>query len=352
MKINVSDLKRALNLLDNVIIRSSLDDPMTTLVEFITKDGILYGYGWDKTNYIRVKVTEVDEDFHATLEFVLFFNIVKSIKSDVIDISVDKKNQKIINIKAAEMKCKLNIIYDATKEITSIPTEPALSDDMYQDIDLSKFNSYKSLIKSIIDEHFVEECYQNVYISKSMLFTDLDNVILVNENLFNNNILLKSKSINILSKLDGKYAIAENSKHILSLYVKTEDADLVMIGQDKENYDKDELLTLFSVDFENTCTINGELLSDAINTSNLFSYDQLQLSFEQTGVYIKIKPIDFEYKISDDLCTPCSYEVDRTLLKRLILSKDDVKVSYNKDDSIIRVDYDNIHGIFSLRDDD
>lgn len=349
MKIETKKLLNCLNLLGNAIATKSTDQPILQMVEFNVVDDTLKGYTFDKTNYLEVSIeSNVQEDFSAIVNYIQFYNIIKSIKSDIVELSTDKK---ALKIKSATLKCKIPIQVNSEGNKISV-VKPNMIDSTYNQINLSKISSYISNIKSIVDENFAVECYQNVYFGKdAMLITDTNNIIKIEESFFDTDILLAMSTLRLLSAINSyepnmSYVINDNK-----LYIKTDTINLQVIGKNKTDFQYDDLNGLFDIQINGVTTISGNELVAAINSSTIFNnYDKIDLCFNEKGVSLNIIPIDFSYSISTNKCNISdNYMVTRDVLKRLILSKDDLSIYYgNKDFRFLKVQSNNIAGIFSI----
>lgn len=341
MKINTNEFKSTLSLLNLAAAKSiSNENIMTEFIELSSDNGSLYGYTFDNVNYLKIKIGDCTEDFKATVNFFMLYNLIKTIKTDEFEMKVVKN---ALNIKSSNLNCNIPLQKDASKNLVLLP-KFSTKDLSYSDIDMSNIKNNISLIKSIIDLKFSVDCYRHILLSKSILFTNTSDVILIDDTLFTDILLLSYKSIEILSSINGQYAISNNK-----LYIHNDNIDLMIMEQPKTDYEYKEFLNLFKMTFDYTCTIKGEELNNALNICNLYNYYKAELEFTKDGVYLSIKSIDFRYKISDTSCTEFSYLMSLDRLKKLIVSKDDITISYGNKD-LIRVDHDNIHGIFSAGD--
>ena len=55
MKVQTDKLASAVTILGNAVSKNDTKTPLASAIELSTKDGILYGYTFDMTNFLRVE---------------------------------------------------------------------------------------------------------------------------------------------------------------------------------------------------------------------------------------------------------------------------------------------------------
>ena len=344
MKIQTTKLLEALSTLNNAVTYD-ITKPKYSFIELSVTDGHLYGYTNNDRIAINVDIDECSEEFEATVDFNTLYNIIKSIDNDEVTLKIHKNN---LVVTSASMKIKVNIIRKAPKpgstEVEDIIRKMRIKCDTFDNtIDFSSLSNYTSLIKSILRLDLVIECYRHVYFNECILFTDTDNAILIDDNILPHNILLSYESINILSKLkEANYTIKEDK-----LFVQSNNTKYAIKLPKIDDYQYDDFINLFNESFTDKCSIDGNELANALKLSNNLAYSNIYITFNDKGVFIEIPQVEFMYKISDDTCKETHYRTNKDLLKKLLITKENFDLYYSNP-KLIKIEYNNITGIFSL----
>jgi len=342
MKVQTDKLASAVAILGNAVSKNDIKTPLSSAIELSTKDGILYGYTFDMTNFLRVEIGPCNEEFLATVEYTQFHSIVKSIKSDEIELTTTKN---ALNIKSKTVKCKLPLYVDANGNIGKAKKASKPDNVDFTPVDVSKVKSYIPIFKSICRQDFSVECYRYVYFgSKGILVSDTSNVILINDVLFNEDLLLTMKSISLLSLFDECEYYINTEKHVL--YISNDTMNLTIVDQNKELFQYDDMIDLFnSLQIPYQYKLKASSLSEGLGVSNVFQYNSIFFEFNKDGCWLKMAPVDFVYQVDETPGEDFVFTTTKDIIKKFFISNEELTIDYGIDD-LIKVTADNISGIF------
>lgn len=326
MIVNNDELKTKLKYLGFGISKSSLTIN-THVISFSTINNKVYAFTYNKINNIGIYIGDTTEDFKAMVSYDLFTKLINSCDGDI-ELTITTK---CINIKATNLKCKVPIINMGTTYNFPNPIENK-SKYVY---DLNN-NLKISLIKSIIDTNHIIEAYRKICFNDVILVSDTENVLKINEKIFNENVLLDFSSIELLTILNNvKYFFTSNSSNLCimsdELFAKIE------VDTNKNNdFQYTDFIDLFSTILGKKTEIDTKSLLKATNTAEIFK-NPINLTFNRDGVFIKVDNNGFSYKISDKACDTYIYEVDLPIIKKICTIDNIVSIYYTNED-LIRCD--------------
>lgn len=330
MKIDTEILKKSLDFLSMGISKSS-DKYETQLIEFETSNGRLKAYTSDDVNKLGMRICETSEELNVILKFDILYNLVKSCKDPEIELIPGKNFTQFIT---NSLSCRLSTF---SHELAR-PEFPKYTDTMKG----SSIAQYLPMIKSILNTNHVEECYRYVYFSDNIMATDTDNVVIINEKLFNN-ILISLHSLEILSSFD-EFEFVNNSS---CLCARNEDKIVEISLMDSTKYQYKDILALFEQPSPNSIQISKGTLSSAINTASLFDSENVELNFNKDGFTVEIPLSAFKYTLSNDKCNDMKYTLSLALLKKFLVVGDDITIGYN-DEHLIKVENDKVKALFGV----
>lgn len=331
MKINTSTLKQALDFLSMGIAKST-DKYETQLIEFETSNGRLKAYTSDDINKLGMRVCDTTEELNVTLKFDILYSLVKACKDEEIELIANKN---YTQFKTNTVSCKLSTF---THTITR-PEFPKYASTL-NGKDIAK---YLPIIKSILNTSHVEECYRYIYFGDNIMVTDTDNVAIVEEKLFNNNILIQLHSLEILSSFDEFEYICNSKK----LCAKFDDKIVDITLMDSSKYQYEDLMGLFQTPASNKITLAKDILSSAISTASLFDSDTINLVFNDSGVKIEIPSVEFSYILSNYHCIDRTYSIPLVLIKKFLVIGDNLTIGYDAD-SLIYIENDKIKTLYGV----
>lgn len=341
MKVQTNELLSAVNILGNAVSKNNVKVPLASAIELSTKDGILYGYTFDMTNFLRVEIGPCDEEFLATVEYTQFHSIIKSIKSEEVELTTTKNS---LNIKSKSVKCKLPLYVDANGNIGKAKkaSKPEVE---FKQLNVSKIKTYFPIFKSIIKPDFAVECYRYVYFgSKGIIVSDTSNVILIDEIYFDSDLLLQLSSISIMNLFDDCEYYINTEKNVL--YISNDKINLAIVDQKKSDFQYNDMIDLFSsVEFPSNYKLQASSLSDGLSVSNVFQYNNIFFEFNKDGCWLKMAPVEFVYQVDSTPGDEFVFSTTKDILKKIFIGKDELSIDYGMDD-LIKVTADNISGIF------
>lgn len=327
MKINTDVLKESLDFLSMGISKAASSPTATKLIELSTHEGKLYGYTYDEVNFLRVKICDTTEDFNVVLTFDVFNSLVSSCKDDEIELIIEKKG---VKFKTKTMSCKLaNYLQTASTSPVKHPLTTLCDKECTEDI-----GQYMSAIKSILNKNHVITCYQNIYFGDAILATDTDNALIINKQVFTEDLLLSYHSVEILNSLGNfNYAI-KTENGWTSLYVKTENKVLYITTFKRDEYQYNDFKNLLKVDIPNAVDIEKTDLNNGLSTASLFQSANIDIVMSKDGVSLVIPSDDFNYKISTIPCEDFSYRVPIATVKRMLCLDQKITLFYGNKDFI------------------
>lgn len=341
MKIESDVLKEKLKYINFGISKNNTDAYRHRAIRFSTVNDTVYAYSFDAINNVKVEIGTTDKDFSATIDYATFANFIKSCEGEI-TLSTSAKS---MNVQTSVLKAKLPI-YPSHSKNNGIP-EPVLIN-----CDKELNNNFRlDLIKLILDENHPVDAYQKVYFGDKMMVSDTDNVLILDDKLFDTDIMLSYSSIELLNNLtDAKYSIKKDDK-LSILYVTANELDAKIIISNNINgeYQYEDLLNLFSDCNGSSIDIDTKTLSKAMSTSQLFK-SVPDLIFSNNGVFLNIDTADFSYRISNVSCEDKKITLEPKIAKRICSIGDTVTLYYKcEEESLLKVEHANISEILSWR---
>lgn len=317
MKIKTDVLQKALDFL-SMGVAKSLDKYETELIEFETSNGKLKAYTNDGVNKLGMRICDTTDDFNVTLKFDMLYNLVKACKDDEIEL---KPAKNYTTFTTNTLSCRISTF---THKLDR-PVFPTYDSKMKSE----NIKSAIPIIKSMLDEKHVEECYRYVYFGDHIMVSDTDNVIIINENLFNN-ILVQMHSLLILTMFDEfDYICGQRS------FCAHSDGRIVEFNlMDKTKFQYDDMLELFKTTSKNSLVIEKTVLQNALNIALLFDTENVDVVFDENGVRIEIPAANFKYSLSNHRCIDKTYTMPISLLKKMLVLGDQLTIGYDSDDLV------------------
>lgn len=317
MKIKTDVLRKALDFLSMGVTRS-IDKYETELIEFETSNGKLKAYTNDGVNKLGMRICDTTDDFNVTLKFDMLYNLVKACKDDEIEL---KPAKNYTTFTTDTLSCRISTF---THKLDR-PVFPKYDSKMKSE----NIKSAIPIIKSMLDEKHVEECYRYVYFGDHIMVSDTDNVIIINENLFNN-ILIQMHSLLILTMFDEfDYICGQRS------FCAHSDGRIVEFSlMDKTKFQYNDMLELFKTTSKNSLVIEKTVLQNALNTALLFDTENVDVVFDENGVRVEIPAANFKYSLSNHRCIDKKYTLPISLLKKMLVLGDQLTIGYDSDDLV------------------
>lgn len=256
------------------IIEASSQDkfaPITQLVGIEVRNGYLYLSSTDMYNYLYGKV-ECDGELESlTVSIKLFYNLIKTFSTE--DVKFELKNSTLHL--TSNGTYKLPATLDATGQLVQFPK-------YFMQLENSKIiknnplqTLSKTLTLSVADEDFSVPEYSGTYFREDTIVTNLITASKIKSNVFNDEILMTTRTLNILAQFGENFEyeikddvfLARNNN--LYLYSKAK--------LNKSNYQYDDIKALFEQNFETALVINVKELKETLRRYEIFKYLNIKL---------------------------------------------------------------------------
>lgn len=332
MKINRENLRTAMTMLQMATSKDKNKPFATSLIELSTHEGYLYGYTYNTRIHLRYKICPVTEEFNTTVAFDFLDGLLKSSNCDEIDLTKDhdKNGAEFARFRSSTLNCKM-----PTYDNTVAHVKTGKKDAVKTVVTNEDFTTYcdMNMIKKVLNQHSQVACYQNIYFGDVVMVTDCTLAVIAKKRIFNDDVLLNYKTVEILTKLgDFEYTLEKDANFNIShLYVTTSDIAMYVITEDTTRYQAQDLMTLFTKNIPDMVTLERSNVSSCISASSLFPTESMVLTFNELGVFVCIATYDFKYRLSETPCTTKkSYKINIDILKKLLIH-DIINMYYGED---------------------
>lgn len=341
MIINNEILKEKVKYLGLAISKDNTALQNTKMIRFSSSGNSVYAYTFDGTNNIKVYIGDCDDNFYAIVDYNIFNNFIKSCEGDITLETTDKS----LNIKASNVKCKIPIFNDTTKTKDAGIPDPKCDFSTSKEL---KINFKLNTLKSILDTNHIVEAYRQIYFGDVIMVSDTDNVLIIENKVFDRNVTLDLSSVEILNSISNiKYSFI-NDGSINKLCITSNELDASIILKDSTDFQYDDLMDLFDNIVGTSIIIDSNILSKAIATSQIFKINP-NIIFNNKGIFLEIKSVGFIYKISDTTCSNRIFELDQNIVKKINVLGSDVIIYYTNND-LIKCVVDGMSMILSVKD--
>jgi len=337
--------------------------PITTYVVIELKDNVLTLMTTDGTNYLYIKGADVSgDDFYVCVETDTLVKLISKITSD--DITFELFDNYLGVRGNGNYKLPIQVDESTGKGIViGSPLDEDVEMSNIGSLTISDIKTILNGLKSSVATTLEIPCYAHYYFGKQVIGTDTIIASAYDKALFKDGESPRLVNVNMVNLLD---VITDDSVDIYANDTKMKfvsDSCVIYstMPQGIENFAIDALNGLFNQKFDNVCSVDRGVLSNALDRIKLFvgKFDdgEILLEFASDGIRISskldtgIELIPYTDK-SINTTEPFVAHIDINMLYNRVHSfmSDAVEIEFGLDNAIKLVDTDVITIIALIQD--
>lgn len=327
MRIQTDKLKQAVTLLHTVAGRYNAL-VMTCLLTLRVRDNTLYLYSTDRANTLvaSIEFEGECENLDTSIGIEQAFKLIKTLDSEFVDLTI--KDNSVI-IKSGKSKYTLKVVLDSQGNPALIAEPTSFCNGEFKELNIDD-KVYSQLSMSLPAEDFVIEIYRNVYFGDCVIVTNSICASKANTQVFEDEVLLKSKIFSILHNFDS--ISMSNSQAIL----KSDMYELYTIHDSSaiDSFHATELKEMFNAsEYEAEYDINE--MKNALKRLTAFNPDNITIEFKENSIVLEIQDTATEVlDVISNSFTDFKYTIDFKIFKKYISKTVDNRIYFGCDNCI------------------
>lgn len=263
--------------------------PITQMIELELKDKVLTLTTTDASNYLYITENNVEgQDFHATVDVVLFNQIVSKFTSEYTTLNVTSTTLELV----ANGSYIINLRVDENGSVVEFPKK-------FAHVDITKSKSYKldasiipqllSTSKSALATSLEVPVYTSYYVADKVISTNTIVICELNKKVTEEPVLLSRQFVDLLSVIDTEHFTFRVTDGLAC--VMTNNVSIwgpVMFGL--EDFPIEPVSNLLEEAYRSRCNVNKNQLLSLLDRIKLFvsTYDDntVKLEFDTDGLTV------------------------------------------------------------------